>query len=168
MSETETPDLEARHARAAHLKERIYVTFAALAVVIGLLLKDAEAAEAIRVLGVTIGGLLAAVFVADVLSHLVVHERPLTAAEWRLALLTSFGAVGSLALPFLFLGLAVLGVWSAEVALRASEVALIAALVGIGWLAVRRLRLRWWQRLFALGGEAVIGLAVVGLQVLAH
>jgi hypothetical protein len=40
--------------------------------------------------------------------------------------------------------------------------------VVIGWVAVRRLELRWWQRLLALGAEAVLGLAVVGLQVLAH
>jgi hypothetical protein len=81
---------------------------------------------------------------------------------------TSFGAVGSIGLPLIFLGLAALDVWSAETALRASEIALIAALVGIGWAAIRKLELRWWQRVLALGGEAAIGLAVVGLQVLAH
>ncbi|MCS0499893.1 hypothetical protein [Protaetiibacter mangrovi] len=172
---TDIPDVSAdgstlheREERAAHLKERIYVTFAALAIIMGMLDHHLEPGQAMRTLGVTILGLLVAVFVADVISLVVVHERPLTRREWRVALRTSFGAVGSLALPFVFLGLAALGVWSTDAALRASEIALIAALAGIGWIAIRKLQLRWWQRLFAITAEAAVGAAVVGLQVLAH
>lgn len=157
-----------REQRAAHLKERIYVTFAALAVVLGLLSHHVGIGEAAATLGVTILGLLLAVFTADIAAHLVVHARWMTQPELRHAVRTSFGAMGSLIAPFAFLGIAALGVWDAHTALLASAIALIGALVVIGWVAVRRLELRWWQRLLALGAEAVLGLAVVGLQVLAH
>lgn len=161
-------DLARRQERAAHLKERIYVAFAALAVTLGLQRHHAEAPEAMITLAVTILGLLLAVFTADVVAHIVVHEHLMTRREFRVALLTSFGAVGSLAAPFAFLAVAALGVWSADAALRASAIALVAALIVIGWAAVRRLGLTWWQRLIALGAEALLGVAVVSLQLLAH
>ncbi|MBN9139266.1 MAG: hypothetical protein J0H23_00405 [Micrococcales bacterium] len=162
------PGLASREERAAHLKERIYVAFAALAVVLGLQRHHAEAGEAMLTLAVTILGLLLAVFTADVVAHIVVHERMMSPREFRVALRTSFGAVGSLAAPFVFLGLAALGVWSTDAALLASSIALVGALVVIGWAAVRRLRLNWWQRLVALGAEALLGIVVVSLQLLAH
>ncbi|QNO37336.1 hypothetical protein H4J02_13030 [Protaetiibacter sp. SSC-01] len=168
MSGSHDTALDDRHERAAHLKERIYVAFAALAVVLGLQRHHAEALEAILTLAVTILGLLLAVFTADLVAHIVVHERMLTRRELRVAAFTSFGAVGSLAAPGLFLVLALLGVWSTDAALRASAIALVAALVVVGWVAVRRLELTWWQRLVVLGAEAVLGVAVVGLQLIAH
>jgi hypothetical protein len=160
--------LETREVRAAHLKERIYVAFASLAVVLGLQRHHASAGEAILTLVVTILGLLLAVFVADVAAHIVVHERTMSRDELSVAVRTSFGAIGSLGAPLLFLGLAYAGVWSTDTALTASAIALVAALVVIGWAAVRRLRLAWWQRLIALGAEALLGIAVVSLQLLAH
>jgi hypothetical protein len=41
-------------------------------------------------------------------------------------------------------------------------------LVLIGWAAVRKIPLKWWQRLIALAAEAALALGVVGLQLLAH
>ena len=46
--------------------------------------------------------------------------------------------------------------------------ALLLALIAFGWIAARRIKLPWWQRLLVLGAEAALGLIVVGLQVLAH
>lgn len=157
-----------RRERAERLKERIYLTFAALAVVLALSTHHAEAAEALRTLAVTVLGTLLAVFTADLVSHIVIHERIMTSQELRHALGTSFGAIGAVALPVVFLVIAAMGGWSTEAALRASAVALVLSLVVFGYLAVRRIALSWWQRLIALGAEAVLGLAVVGLQVLAH
>ncbi|WP_341940181.1 hypothetical protein [Microbacterium sp. LWH10-1.2] len=158
-----------RAARAAHLKERIYLTFAALAVVLALSSHGhVTAGEAATTLIVTVLGTLLAVFTADAVSHVVVHGRFFTRQELGHALGSSFGALSSVALPFVFLGLAGLGVWSAEAALRAGTIALVASLVVIGWIAVRRIPLTWYQRLVALGAEAALGLAVIGLQVLAH
>ena len=160
---------EDRSGRAALLKERIYVTFAALAVVLTLISHGAETAgEAAITLGVTVLGTLLAVFTADVISHIVVHERMLTRAEAAHTVRSTFGAIAAVIAPFVFLGLAGLGVWSATVALTASAIALLASLVLIGYVAVRRIPLTWYQRLVALGAEAVLGLAVIGLQLLAH
>jgi len=158
-----------RHERADRLKERIYLTFAALAVVLALATHgQVEAGEALRTLAVTVFGTLLAVFTADLISHLVVHERFMTAAEFRHAVVTTFGALGAVALPFILLATSAWEWWSVESALRWAAVALVAALVGIGFLAVRRISLSWQVRLLVLGGEAVLALAVIGLQVLAH
>ncbi|WP_336640940.1 hypothetical protein [Microbacterium sp. USHLN272] len=158
-----------RAARAAHLKERIYLSFAALAVVITLSAHGhVSAGEAATTLIVTVMGTLLAVFTADLISHLVVHERLFTPPELRHALASSFGALGTVVLPFVFLGFAGLDAWSTDAALRASAIALLASLIVIGWIAVRRMPLTWFQRLVALGAEAALGLAVIGLQVLAH
>lgn len=161
-------DAERRN-RAARLKERIYLSFAALAVVITLASHGhVSAGEAAVTLLVTVLGTLLAVFAADIISHIVVHGSLFTAEELRHAVSTSFGALGGVALPFLFLGLAALGVWEVETALNASAAALLGALILIGWVAVRRVPLTWYQRLIALGAEAALGLAVIGLKLLAH
>ena len=51
---------------------------------------------------------------------------------------------------------------------RSLQLVLVATLVLIGWIAVRRIQLKWWQRLIALGAEAALALGVIGLQLLAH
>ncbi|MFJ2370356.1 hypothetical protein [Microbacterium sp. NPDC087665] len=166
-----TPEIDEaeRAARAAHLKERIYLTFASLAVVITLSVHGhVTPGGAATTLIVTVLGTLLAVFTADLVSHLVVHGRLFTQPELRHAVGTSFGALSTVALPFIFLGLAALDVWDTDTALLAGAIALVVSLVVIGWVAVRRIPLTWFQRLVALGAEAVLGLAVIGLQVLAH
>lgn len=163
------PSTDARQIRADQLKERIYLTFAALAVVLALgSHSEEDAVAALTTLVVTVLGTLLAIFLADILSHLVVHERMLTASEFRHATLSSFGALGAVTLPFAFLVVAAFGLWSTMAALRASAIALLVALVVIGFAAARRTRLRRWQRLLFLGAEAVLGLVVIGLQLLAH
>ncbi|MGW0036796.1 hypothetical protein [Gordonia sp. NPDC003376] len=158
-----------REARAAHLKERIYVTFTALAVTVSLLAHGhVTALGTIGTLGVTALGTVVAVFVADVISHLLVHERMLTRAEFGHAAAVSASALSAIVVPMIFLLASHLGAWDTEIALRASAGALLLALIGFGWVAARRIRLPWWQRLLVLGGEAVLGVLVFGLQVLAH
>lgn len=162
-------DEERRRVRAGQLKERIYVTFIALGVVLALTSYDpVDAAEALSTLLVTALGTVLAVFVADVISQLVVHEQVLTRVELGRAVVISFGASSSIVLPVLFLFAAVLRLWSTETALWASSIALIVALIAIGYAAIRRIPMHWWQRLIALGAEALLALAVVGLKVLAH
>jgi len=158
-----------RVARAALLKERIYLTFAALAVVLTLASHGhVRAGEAALTLLVTVFGTLSAVFTADLISHIVAHGRMMTRSELRHAVGTSFGALGAVTLPFAFLGVAGLGAWPVERALHAGAIALVVSLVALGWIAVRRIPLTWWQRLVALGAEAALGLCVIGLQLLAH
>ncbi|TXK18651.1 hypothetical protein [Homoserinibacter sp. GY 40078] len=165
---TDENSLDTREIRAARLKERIYVTFVALAVVLSLRAHGSEVQEAFVTLAVTVLGTVLAVFVADLTSHIVVHERGPTAHEVRVVLVSSFGAITSVFLTFVFLGVSAIGLWPVETALTAAMIALIASLVLSGWVAVRHLPLTWWQRLVALGGEALLGLAVIGLQLTAH
>ncbi|MCE7483012.1 hypothetical protein LZG07_13915 [Microbacterium profundi] len=158
-----------RHERAGLLKERIYLTFAALAVVLTLGAHGhVDPIEAIRTLAVTVFGTLLAMFTADIISHLVVHERSMTGTEFRHASVTTFGALGAVVLPFVFLAASAWGLWDTETALRAASFALVAALIAIGFLAIRRVRLSWWKRALVLGVEAMLALIVIGLQVLAH
>lgn len=154
--------------RADILKERIYITFTALAVVLALRAHAVSPGEAALSLIVVVTGTVLAVFVADVVSHISVHETVPVGDELRHMARVSFGALGALVLPGIFIGLAIADVWEIEAALRASSLALVAALAAIGWLAVRRARLPVWQRAIVLFAEVALGLAVIGLELLAH
>lgn len=157
--------------RAAQLKERVYVTFAALAVVLTLRShgEEVSAGVAATTLLITVGGTLLAVLLADIVSHLVAHAAVPTAAEARHMVATCTQALGVLVLPMVFLAVAgAEGGWSVEGALRASTIALVASLGAVGWLAVRRVALPGWQKLVVLVAEIVLGIAVVALELLAH
>ena len=155
---------------ADRLKERIYVTFAALAVVLTLRGHAAEtdATSALLTVVITVAGTLLAVFVADLVSHVLAHETLPTRAELTVMARVTFGAAGAVAVPVVFLALGALGVWTLSTSLTASTIALIVALVIIARAAVRRLKLsRLWKWVFLLA-EAALGLAVIGLELLAH
>lgn len=156
--------------RVDALKERVYVTFTGLAVLLALRghSEGLRVGEAAATLAITVVGTLLAVFVADLVSHLAVHAAFPTRAELAHMAAVSFGAFSVVVLPMVFLGLAALGRWRLEAALRASTIALVASLVVIGYLAVRRVPMAWWKRLIALGAEFALGLAVIGLELLAH
>ncbi len=156
--------------RADRLKERIYITFTALAVVLALAshASELEAGEAALTLIVTVGGAVLAVFAADVIAHIAVHQVLPTRSEAQQMFAVSFGALATLVLPMVFLLFAQTERWTVEASLRASTIALIVSLAAIGWLAVRRVKLAWWQRLIVLLLEVVLGVAVVGLELLAR
>ncbi|WP_217617020.1 hypothetical protein [Cellulomonas sp. GbtcB1] len=155
--------------RADRLKERVYVTFAALAVVLTLRSHgDVTAGVAATTLLITVGGTLLAVLLADVVSHIAVHAALPTAAEARHMVAVCTGALGVLVLPMIFVGIAATGSWTVEGALRASTIALVASLGVVGWLAVRRVSLPGWQKLLVLAAEVALGIAVVSLELLAH
>jgi hypothetical protein len=157
--------------RAAQLKERVYVTFAALAVVLTLRSHGEEVAAGVAAttLLITVGGTLLAVLLADVVSHLVAHAAVPTAAQARHMVATCTQALGVLVLPMIFLAVAAgEGGWTVDGALQASTVALVASLGAVAWLAVRRVPLPPRQKLLVLAAEIVLGTAVVGLELLAH
>ena len=153
---------------ADHLKERVYITFSALGVVLALHSHGEEAREAAVTLLVTVIGTLLAVFVADLVSHIAAHATLPDHSQVRYMLRVSFGALAALVIPFVFVGLAVADVWPIDRALRGASIALVVALVAIGFVAIRRVRLPRWQRLVVLFAEFVLGFAVVGLERLAH
>lgn len=155
--------------RADRLKERVYVTFAALAVVLTLRSHgDVTAGVAATTLLITVGGTVLAVLLADMVSHVAVHAALPSPAEARHMVAVCTGALGVLALPMVFVGVAATGSWTVDGALRASTIALVASLGVVGWLAVRRVALPRWQKLLVLAAEVALGVAVVSLELLAH
>ncbi|GAA1057694.1 hypothetical protein GCM10009571_27670 [Agromyces luteolus] len=152
------------------LKERVYATFTGLAIVL-VQHENADhitAGRATLTLLVGIVAITAAGFVADVISHLVVHADFPRGGELRRMLRVAGSALGSASIPLVILVLAVLGVFELKGALFAASIVYIATLALIGYVAVRRSRLAWWEQLVALGLLVLLGLAVVGLQQLAH
>lgn len=160
-------DPQARE-RAEKLKERVYVTFTAIAVVLALAAHDVQAVRALAVLVITLLGTVVAVFVADVVSHLAVHGKLPDGHERRHMMRVSFGAFGVIVPPVGFLLLAVGDVWPVETALRVASYALVLTLIAIGYVAVHRVTLPLWQKLVVLFGEFVLGTLVIALELLAH
>jgi hypothetical protein len=161
---------EQREQRAEQLKERIYVTFTALAVVITLR-ADADHVTigfAAGTLALTVLATLAAVFLADVVAHITAHESLPSRGELRHMLRVVAGALGVLVVPMILMALAALGGLPLEAALRGSSIALVVTLVAVGFLAVRRLRLPPGQRIVVLLGEFALGVGVVALELLVH
>ena len=170
---TDEPAAEAderRAQRAEQLKERVYITFTALAVVLALRadVDHTTAGHAAGTLTVAVIGTLLAVFVADVVAHITVHQALPTRPELLHMVVVVLGAAETLVIPLGIIGFAALGVLSIDAALTASVVVLVVTLVAVGYLAVRRLKLPWGQRLLVLLAEFALGLAVVGLELLAH
>lgn len=157
-----------RQLEAERLKERIYIAFATLAVLVALRGHLADAGESIATIVVTVLGLVLAVFVADMLAHFVVHRQAASTAEVRQAIRSSFGAAGVAIVPVVLLAGAALGLWSTDTALLAGQLVVVGALVVVAYLAVRRVPMRPWQRVLALAAEGAIGLLVVTVQVAAH
>ncbi|MFC9917458.1 hypothetical protein [Agromyces binzhouensis] len=155
---------------AEALKERVYATFTGLAIVL-VQHENAEhisAGRATLTLLVGIVAITAAGFVADVVSHLVVHADFPRGRELARMARVAGSALGSASIPLILLVLAVLGVFELQGALTAASIVYIVTLALIGYVAVRRTRLTWWEQLIGLGMLALLGLAVVGLQQLAH
>lgn len=153
---------------AERLKERIYVTFTALAVVLALRSHAESAGTAIGTLVIAVLGTVLAVFVADVVSHIAAHAALPTHGELRHMTSVSFGSLSVLVVPLVLVGLAAADVWQLERALRAAAFVLVVTLTVVGYVAVRRVRLPAGQRLVVLFGEFALGLAVVLLELLAH
>lgn len=156
--------------RSEALKERVYVTFTALAVTIAFE-RDAEhatVAGAALALLLTVLGTLLAVFVADVIAHMVRESALPSRAEIAHFTYVSFGSLGVLLAPMAILGLSALGVIGVEPALRAIAVALVATLVVVALFAVRRLHVNPWLKILVLAIMTALGLAVLAIELAIH
>jgi hypothetical protein len=152
-----------------YFKERVYASFTGLAIVLVVAAAaepDADHAFWALLLGVL--GISAAGFVSDVISHLAVHREFPDRRGWLILLRISGGAFGTVITPLILIGLAWAGILPIEVALTAASIVYLVTLAVIGWFAVRRSRLPWWEQLIALLLLVALGLVVLGLQTLAH
>jgi hypothetical protein len=156
--------------RAERLKERVYISFTSLAVVLALQSHADETtpAAAAATLSIVVIGSLLGIFVADLLSHLTVHAKPPTREELHHMIAVSGEALGVLVTPLLLLAAAGLGLWSTAVALRWAIIVLVVTLVLIGYLAIRQLKLPFRHKSVIVLAEVVLSLLVIGLELLAH
>jgi hypothetical protein len=156
--------------RSEALKERVYVTFTALAVTIAVERdpEHATVAGAALVLLLTVLGTLLAVFVADVIAHMVRDGSLPSRAELAHLIYVSFGSLGVLLAPMAILGLSALGLIDVSPALRAITVALVATLVVVALFAVLRLRVKPWLKILVLAIMTALGLAALAIELAIH
>jgi hypothetical protein len=154
---------------AAYFKERVYATFTGLAIVLVTASSEhAEPDHAFLALVLGVLGITAAGFASEVISHLAVHREFPKGREFALAVRIAGGAMGTVLVPVIIIALAWLGVIGIDGALQACVIVYIVTLAVIGWFAVRRSKLPWWQQLIALGILLALGLLVIVLQTIAH
>ncbi len=156
--------------RSEALKERIYVTFTALAVTVAFERDAAHAtvASAALTLLLTVFGTLMTVFVADVVAHMVRESSVPSLAEIGHLVYVSFGSLTVLALPLAILGLSAIEVLELASALRAISISLAATLVVVALIAVHRLRAELGLKILVLGIVAGLGLAVLAIELALH
>src|SRR4051812_50082596 len=96
-----TTDTVTLRERAERLRERIYVTFTSLAVVLTLRahVEELSAGRAALTLVIVVSGTLLAVLVADFVSHLMVHEKLPSEREFRHMLAGVVGPAGGAGPP---------------------------------------------------------------------
>ncbi|WP_188587238.1 hypothetical protein [Gordonia jinhuaensis] len=157
-------------AQVSDLKERIYVTFTGLAIVLALSVpgQSDDPAEAFAVLAVGILAVTAASLAADIIAHLVVHQRFPGGHELLHQVRTALGALPTSAIPLFMIGLAWCEVISLHSALQAAGWFYIAGLAAIVFLAIHRTDVGLLRKLMALLIVVIIALVVLLIQTLAH
>lgn len=170
MRKQGTPSVPDRESGAQRLKERIYITFSALAVVLALLghADEITAGTAAATLLISVTGTLLAVLVADFISHVLVHSAVPGRGELARMVRVVSGASVVVVVPLVLFGLAALDVMGVETAMQSASFVLVATLGVVCYIAVRRVALRVWLKLVLLGVLVALGLTVVGLELLAH
>jgi hypothetical protein len=133
--------------------------------------RDAEhatAGGAALTLLLTVIGTLLAVFVADVIAHMVRESSLPSRTELGHLMYVSFGSLGVIVVPMAILGLSELGVIALAPALRAISVVLVATLIAVTLFAVRRLRVSARLKILVLALTAALGLAVLVIELAVH
>ncbi|MYR07284.1 hypothetical protein GTV32_13625 [Gordonia sp. SID5947] len=159
-----------RHMAVSYLKERVYATFTGLALVLVMYRGSGhhDAAYAFEILALGVFAVVLAGFAADGIAYLAVHRHFPTGRDLRTIVGISTGALGTLVFPLVLITLAWLDILELDTALLISGYIYIGTLALIGWLAVRKAEINWWQKLAALFTLVLIGFVVLAIQVLAH
>lgn len=156
--------------RAASLKERVYIIFTSLAVVLALRshADQTTPAAAAATLSIVVIGSLLGILVADLLSYLTVHSKLPTRDEFHHMIAVSVEGLGVLVTPLILLAAAGFGLWSTAVALGWAIAVLVVSLAVVGFLAIRRLAIPLHYKIVIMLGEVVLSLVVIGLELVAH
>jgi len=151
------------------LRERIYVTFTALAILMAMNGHgELDSPTVLWTLVISVVGVLLAGLASDLVSHMIVHSTLPTAGEFVHMLAVSSRALGVLVVPLIALGLAVFDVIADGTGVTIAIVALIASLAVIARIAVARTGLSGWRQLAALLVIVALGVLVVFLEALVH
>jgi fatty acid desaturase len=161
---------EERREAGNRLRERIYATFTALAVLVALS-SHAHAPDALTVLWtliVSVCGVLLAGLASDLVAHMIVHNTLPSAREFRQIVAVAGRALGVIGLPAIVLVLAALGIIDVDLAVTIATVSLIVALAVIALIAVAHTGLSFWKRVIVLAGIVALGVAVLLVEQLVH
>jgi hypothetical protein len=155
--------------RSEALKERIYITSTALAVTIAYE-RDAHptAGGAALTLLATVLGTLLAVFVADVVAHLIKDNALPSRNQLAHLIYVSLGSSGVVLAPMAILGISAAGWIGVATALRAIATTLALTLVAVTLLAVRTTRLEPWLKAISVAIIAAMGLAALAMELAVH
>ena len=161
---------EQRRQAGDRLRERIYVTFTALAILMALNAhgEHLDAPTVLWTLLISVIGVLLAGLASDLVSHMVVHNTLPSAGEFRHMLAVSSRALGVMVVPAIALGLAAFDVIEPRTAVIVAIVALIASLAVVVRIAVARTGLGWGKQVIVLVAIVALGVLVVFLESLAH
>ena len=166
-SDRPAPDPEAR---SEALKERIYVTFTALAVTIATEREadHATVGAAALTLLLTVVGTLLAVSAAEFIAQMVRDGEVPDRRDVAHILYVCGSSLGVLPAPLAILGLSALGALDLATALRIISIVLVATLVLVTLIAVRRLRVALGVKLLVLAGVAALGVLVLAVELAVH
>lgn len=155
---------------AERLRERVYVGFTVLAVLLALSAHADELAPqaAALTLAITVAGVLLAGFAADLVAHTVAHSAAPRGPELRQMVRTAGGAVLSAVTPLVLIGLSALGVMPLPLALNIAQFVILITFGVIALIALRHVQLPLWQRALLVAALMAVGLVAVLLELLAH
>ncbi|MDR6971542.1 hypothetical protein [Leifsonia shinshuensis] len=161
---------EQRRQAGDRLRERIYVTFTALAILMAMNAHGGEldSPTVLWTLVISVVGVLLAGLASDLVSHMIVHSNLPTALEFRHMVAVSSRALGVLVVPLISVGLAVFDVIEDRTGMTIAIVALIISLAVIARIAVSRTGLSGWRQLAVLLAIVALGVLVVFLEALVH
>ena len=160
---------EQRRQAGDRLRERIYVTFTALAILMAMNGHgELDSPTVLWTLVISVVGVLLAGLASDLVSHMIVHSTLPSAKEFRHMLAVTSRALGVLVVPLIAVGLAVFDVIPDRTGMTIAIVALIVSLAVIARIAVARTGLSGWRQLGALLVIVALGVLVVFLEALVH
>ncbi|MCS5736155.1 hypothetical protein [Herbiconiux daphne] len=152
------------------VRERIYVTFTGLAVLLafGVHVDDTDPwTVAIALLIGVIGAVLAGFF-ADVIAELAVDGRLPSAKAMARYIGVSASGLATAVVPLGFLVAAGIGLLDLGIAIFVAITTMAFGLGVIAFAAVARARLPWWAKLAVFVGELVFAAVVIVVKLLAH
>jgi hypothetical protein len=160
---------EQRRQAGDRLRERIYVTFTALAILMAMNGHgELDSPTVLWTLVISVLGVLLAGLASDLVSHMIVHSELPSAKEFRHMAAVSSRALGVLVVPVIAVALAVFDVIEDRTGMTIAIVALIISLAVIARIAVARSGISGWRQFIALAVLVALGVLVVFLEALVH